>query len=1114
MAAASQKAQQRVLLISSYSPGFPTFFEQINGVKSIFATHDILLDVEFMDTKRFADRDNERLFHQRLSYKLSKTLPYDLVMTADDAALLFLLKTKNDFFPKQPVVFFGVNNIATAQAQNKRRDITGVIEAVSMQETIAMMRRLQPEIKRILALVDATPSGQGDLATFFQSAPSFPALRFSALNLGESTFADFAEKLQQIDNETGVLLLSAYVDATGRRLDFSDSLHLILTNLHRPLYHLWYHGLGDGILGGKVISHFEQGKAAATMALRILNGTPPESIPVSVQSPNIEVIDYNILKKYNLPLKNLPQNVDFLNKPISFYDQHKHKVWLGALCVLLQSAIIMVLVVTLQKNKRTQAALVESEDRYASLFYNNQAIIYLIDPRTGIIEDINPAACRFYGYPHEQLLGQDISFLNTRPMADLQKPMEEALEGTSSVFQFQHRLANGQLREVEVHSGPVKVGGRQLLCSIVHDISDRIQAEQTARERELFLNAILQTTAEGFVVLDGTGTIIEVNEAYCTMIGYQKNELIGRHMSTIDVHDTTEHVAERSSRIIAQGSELFCTTHQRKDGSTIPLEISVTFLADNGGQFVSFCRDLSERQQAEKKLHRALQQTQIITSNLQLGLLLVNKEDQIEFVNQTFCDLMAIEESPAQLVGISGKEMLHKFSLAFADPEKEKLRVRELIGMNVLVQNDEIHLKNNRTLLRDLVPIVIDDIPYGRLWYLNDITQLREALNARKRLERQLIQSQKMEAIGTLAGGIAHDFNNILAAVIGYAEMAHNASESGSKIEQNLSMVLDAAQRATGLVQQILAFSRQGEAKPTMVEPARIVQEAVKLLRSTIPSTITIATQITPDKQFTLADPVQLQQVVLNLCTNAFHAMEKTGGTLTLSLERCVLGPGDLLSQPQLKPGPFIRLTVADTGPGVPPLLLDKIFEPYFTTKKVGRGTGMGLAIVHGIVTAIGGCITYAGAGGTGAVFHVYFPAVDGEKTETKPGVTTDLHGNGHILLVDDEHILVEMVQEMLKRLGYRVSCCTSPTQALELFHNNPEDFAAVITDQTMPEMTGSAMAQQMLKLRPQLPVILCTGYSNLIDADEAKKIGIQKFLMKPFSRKQLGSVLKEVLLQ
>jgi PAS domain S-box-containing protein len=622
----------------------------------------------------------------------------------------------------------------------------------------------------------------------------------------------------------------------------------------------------------------------------------------------------------------------------------------------------------------------------------------------------------------------------------------------------------------------------------------------------------LQTAAEGFWVLDSEGLITEVNGAYCAMSGFERQELINKPITALDAQWPEAEMQAKIHRIAATGSEIFETIHRRKDGSVFPIEISCTYLPENGGQFVTFCRDLTERKHAEDQLRTTLQRTQIILSNIQLGLLLINSDDKLEFINQACCDLLRFTEPPAELIGVSAPELAARALRVFIDPRAARVRLEKVLRSNILIRNEEVLLRDGRILLCDFVPILIEGKPYGRLWYYYDITKQRDAENDRKRLEQQLIQSQKMEAIGTLAGGIAHDFNNILSAVIGYAEMAKEASPAGSRMERHLELVLDAGHRAAGLVRQILAFSRQGETKPLKMEPALIIKEAVKLLRSTIPSTIEIDVRLNTTPLFIIADPVQLQQVVMNLCTNAFHAMEETGGTITLALQACDLTAEDLVFHPHVAPGPFVRFTVADTGPGIPAPIRQKIFEPYFTTKEIGKGTGLGLAIVHGIVSSSGGFVSYAEEPGRGAVFHLYFPAADGAVAAEPVAEPVPLSGNGHILFVDDEVMLAEMGEALLERLGYRVTVRTSSIEALATFTNEPDSFDAVITDQTMPGMTGVDLARRILQIRPQIPIILSTGFSNLVNEEQAKMYGIKGFLLKPITRKELGTLLKNVL--
>ncbi len=407
------------------------------------------------------------------------------------------------------------------------------------------------------------------------------------------------------------------------------------------------------------------------------------------------------------------------------------------------------------------------------------------------------------------------------------------------------------------------------------------------------------------------------------------------------------------------------------------------------------------------------------------------------------------------------------------------------------------------------------NIPYKgkqvRSVEFRDITDAKKAEAEHQRLQSQLIQAQKMEAIGTLAGGIAHDFNNILGAVLGYAEMAKEDSVPGSQASKKLDRVIEAGTRAAGLVKQILAFSRQVVTEPVPLNPEHIIKETIKLLRPSLPSTITIKQQSEGSIRSIIADPTQIHQLVMNLCTNAFHAMEQTGGILSINLENQELSAPDLRQYPNVKPGKFVVLSVSDTGPGIPPEIRDRIFDPYFTTKEVGKGTGMGLAIIHGIATSLGGFVTCDSIIGQGAVFRSFFPAIE---LDIAPKIeSTDVvpMGKEHVLFVDDEEMLADLGKTMLERLSYHVTLCNDSNTALACFREQPNKFDILVTDQTMPGMTGFDLAREVLRIRPNLPIILCTGYSNLIDEKAAKQIGIKAFIMKPVTKKQLTEALMQV---
>ena len=393
-----------------------------------------------------------------------------------------------------------------------------------------------------------------------------------------------------------------------------------------------------------------------------------------------------------------------------------------------------------------------------------------------------------------------------------------------------------------------------------------------------------------------------------------------------------------------------------------------------------------------------------------------------------------------------------------------------------------------------------------------DITYRKKYDKKQRRLQSRLAQSQKMEAIGTLAGGIAHDFNNILAAIVGYTQLASAGLPADSSAQPKLDQVLKASRRAGDLVYQILAFSRGSKQTYQTFQMALIVKEAVKLLRSTIPSTIEIQQNIRTGGMVA-ADPTQIHQIVMNLCTNAYHAMREAGGTLGVFLEEANLNAPFGPDEPEPEPGAYLKLTVSDTGHGIPESIRKRIFEPYFTTKTQGDGTGLGLATVHGIVKNHGGWINVESDPGNGSTFHVYFPkVVTADTSEKKEQKETPIAGPGRILFVDDESGLTSLTKELLDGLGFEVTAYDNPLAALEAFHAGPDRFDMVITDMTMPKMTGLDLAREIMKIRPEIGVILCTGYSEQITPEKVRAAGIRKLMMKPVDIRELAGTIRSIL--
>ena len=383
-----------------------------------------------------------------------------------------------------------------------------------------------------------------------------------------------------------------------------------------------------------------------------------------------------------------------------------------------------------------------------------------------------------------------------------------------------------------------------------------------------------------------------------------------------------------------------------------------------------------------------------------------------------------------------------------------------------------------------------------------------------KAMEQQLIQTQKMQAIGTLAGGIAHDFNNILSAIMGYTEICLMESPDGSRRARQLGQIMQASQRASGLVNQILAFSRQEEMDQRPINLTAIVKEVMKLIRASVPSSIAFETTLDKNTGPVMADPTRIHQVVMNLCTNAVHAMRGSGCTLRVDLSACkVDDTGHTATLRGLIPGVYARLTVSDTGHGIDPAVAKKIFEPYFTTKRRGEGTGLGLSVVHGIVNQLGGAVTVYSEPEKGTTFHVYLPKI--EVDEDHPPNTmqaTICGGNESILLVDDDSVLLEMTREMLEGLGYEIVSRSSSQEAVQAFLSNPDRFDLIITDQTMPEMTGLELAEKIRLLGFNKPIILFSGFSTDLPQKRLDACGIRAVLKKPVLRQDLAATIRKAM--
>ena len=593
-------------------------------------------------------------------------------------------------------------------------------------------------------------------------------------------------------------------------------------------------------------------------------------------------------------------------------------------------------------------------------------------------------------------------------------------------------------------------------------------------------------------------------EAY-RICGFEPGEISPTYESFIAVvHPDDRDLVNRAVNDALEKREPYNVEHRLllPDGTERYVhEQGEVFLAADGkpARMVGIVHDITERKSLEKERTRLTKAVEYAAESI----IVTDPEGTIQYVNPAF----------TRISGYSRNEVLGHNPRILQSGQHDPAFYEEMwatLSRSESWSGHFINRKKDGTLFEEDASISpIQDESGNIISYV----AVKHDVSDRVVFEKQLRQSQKLEALGTLAGGVAHDFNNILTAILGYGEMVMSKLPEGSPLREDQKEVLIAGHRAADLVTQILTFSRRGEQELRPLRVQSIAKEAIKLLRATIPANIEFKLNIDEGCDPILADSTQIHQVVMNLCTNAYHAMRETGpGVLGVALTPVELESKGGQHKIDLRPGSYVRLEVSDTGQGMDKAVLERIFEPYFTTKAQGEGSGLGLSLVHGIAKNMGGGVTVYSEIGTGTTFHVYFPRLGSLAIKESLPVMSAQGGNERILVVDDEAKIAKLEQEVLKTLGYQVTAATSSVEAWQMFKGNPENFDLIITDMSMPLMSGIELATKIIELRKDMPIILCTGYSEIINKEQAKAMGICEYLMKPVATDSLATAIRQAL--
>jgi PAS domain S-box-containing protein len=770
-------------------------------------------------------------------------------------------------------------------------------------------------------------------------------------------------------------------------------------------------------------------------------------------------------------------------------------------------ATMIVIAEDITESRQAVEAMAKSERRFKALFEQAAVGVAQVDAFTRRYVRVNQRFSEILGRDREEL--ERLNAAAVTHAADYQvneDQFQKLLSGEIREFNLEKRYVRGDGSTVWAHvtcSAMWSPGEPpDHFIAIVQDITERKRTG--ARYRRL-----IDSDIQGVAFWNEDGQITEANDFILRLTQYSRPDLLAGRINWVAMTPPEfTHLDDKAGLELAAGG--VCEPYEkqwiRKDGTRVPILLGLALFEDRADEGVCFVLDLTERSKADEALRASEKRFKALFEQAAVGVAQVDAATRhyLHF-NRRFSEILG--RSAEELAKLTAAEVIHSQAV---DRDLELGRQvttgaqREFTVEKRYLRNDGTEVWANVTVSEMWAP---GEKPDYYMAIVQDIT-------TRKKLEEQVRQAQKMEAMGTLAGGIAHDFNNILASINGYVELARLNLVGNPEVQDYLGSVLQAGNRAAALVRQILSFSRRETLERVPIRLPAVVAECVDLLRATIPATVAISASLAADTPLILADATQIHQVLMNLGTNAWHALKHGSGEIRFRLERFPVDAAFAATQPRLRQGNYARISVTDTGSGMDPATLRRIFEPFFTTKPQGEGTGLGLAVVHGIMESHDGAISVYSQPGEGTVFHLYFP----EHVGTDAGMldTTSApvpRGNGeHILLVDDEELLAVMGRKALKGLGYAVESTTKPADALARIRANPSHFALLVTDQTMPGMTGLALAEEVHMIRPGLPIMLMTGYSGSLMPERIETAGIRQLLLKPTTLHALGTAVHAIL--
>ena len=1099
-ASAQDEEKINILYLNSYHNGYEWSDSIFDGVRETFrqSGKNIYLQIEYMDSKRYyGEKINEILFNY---YKFKfRTTRFDLIVTSDNNAYEFMYKHGDELFPGVPIVFCGINDVEAGKVPMRSR-MTGVLEEFDVPANIEMALKFHPGKRRLVVIGDQSLTGVA-IANQVRAQEHLLPAGIEIEYLDDFTLDELISRVRFAAADSIFFFIPFYKDVGEAVYSAQDLLEIVWERTGAPLYGAWEFLLGHGLVGGKLISGYAHGQAAAEMGLRILDGESPANIPITVSPDEPAKFDYRVLMRLGINQKLLPEGSILINEPSPFYSINRHQFWTIIISLVILSMVLVLLVINILERKQIEVRIKNQLSFLRTLMDTLPVPIYFTD-RSGAIAGVNRAFENWFGVSWQQdraFASQDLALADSRfaPMLDRRMDSYEA--------QILH--GDGTPRSAVLHKATYAdaQGDNAGIVGVIYDISDRKKAEDDLRAAEEKYRTIFENSALGIFQTTPDGSWIVANPAMARMLGYASPDELMADNPNIATLYYQQSDRERVVDLYQQnrGSVEFEVLFRRRDGAVITANLNARAVrgCDDGFcHFEGFVEDITDRKAAELALAASESMLQLVLDTIPQLVHWKDRRLRIIGANRNFLSHVGQPELQAVLGKTYGEVL--------TDPDEIR-RIADLDREVISTAEPRFRMRlETRNAAGEAMWLLVNKVPlHGPRGEVVGILSTAEDITQTISLEKQLLQSQKMEAIGTLAGGIAHDFNNILTSIMNSTELAMEDVPEGGVVWKDLERSLKAAVRGSGLIKQILTFSRPTQEGFVPTDLRDVVSEAVALIRVSMPRNITVQADVEGDLPLCLADPTQVHQIVMNLATNAFQALGEKGGNISIRLGRQILERDDLQSG-NLAPGVYSRLTIEDDGPGISEAIQDKIYDPFFTTKGKGEGTGLGLAVVHGIVRNHGGEIRLASLPGR-TRFDILLPTMN--DFCLLPG-TCDravAQGTERLAFIEDDEDQLQLIPRVLEQLGYTVHPFHSADEAIEAVCGGLE-LDLVVTDFDMPGRNGFDVARALEECRPELPVIMVSGRKQAAEVSSQAK-NIRLFVSKPYNKDILGSAIRDV---